>query len=136
MFRLFWRTLSHAIIINDKINSNLKIINYNCIVYQCPHLSHCCILSMLYRKLLHSFNHYSNIKNNCICLCSIIYFKIINFIYNYNTLNNPLNLNNPIIIQLWYNLKMPYYLLIISNMILKLFIAIYCCEYLFFNFIP
>jgi len=36
------------------------------------------------------------------------------------------------------NLEMSYYLLIISNLILKLLIAIYifCFEYLFFNFIP
>jgi hypothetical protein len=35
------------------------------------------------------------------------------------------------------NLEMSYYLLIISNLILKLLIAIYifCFEYLFFNFI-
>ena len=35
------------------------------------------------------------------------------------------------------NLKMSYYLLIISNLVLKLLIAIYifCFEYLFFNFI-
>ena len=36
------------------------------------------------------------------------------------------------------NLEMSYYLLIISNLVLKLLIAIYifCFEYLFFNFIP
>jgi hypothetical protein len=36
------------------------------------------------------------------------------------------------------NLEMSYYLLIISNLILKLLIAIYifCFEYFFFNFIP
>ena len=35
------------------------------------------------------------------------------------------------------NLEMSYYMLIISNLVLKLLIAIYFCfEYLFFNFIP
>jgi len=36
------------------------------------------------------------------------------------------------------NLEMSYYLLIISNLVLKLLIDIYifCFEYLFFNFIP
>ena len=50
----------------------------------------------------------------------------------------PLILGGKHFIEIVKNLEMTYYLLIISNLVLKLLIAIYifCFEYFFFNFIP